>query len=364
MSTDQPTGFRPGSQPSQGLLTLASTAITLLTIVVGALFIQPRVVERRIAIDDRHILTVAEVKALPEGVLPVVLDRSQGQDQSDFRYQLLKLVMERSGQPYELGLSEQTISQDEAIAALDQAGSNHGRNSMAISVGLYGAGLELNRRLRPVPIPVTGGILGLRAGWSHRDEVKRMASVRSLGDLRDIVLLQGLGWSDVDIFDASGLRTFTARSDDLFRLVDNRRVQLFPRGIAELERDSAVVRATTASTQLDPHLLIAYPFAGFFYVSRSNPELADAIQIGFERAIEDGSYQALVERLLLTPWLRQNLKLANRTVLVLPNPVASAVLADVDPKHWIVPWGDLLQGRVSSGSQLCETASLRVLCES
>ena len=90
----------------------------------------------------------------------------------------------------------------------------------------------------------------------------------------------------------------------------------------------------------------------------------DAIQIGFERAIEDGSYQALVERLLLTPWLRQNLKLANRTVLVLPNPVASAVLADVDPKHWIVPWGDLLQGRVSSGSQLCETASLRVLCES
>ena len=126
MSTDQPTGPRPGSQPSQGLLTLASTAITLLTIVVGALFIQPRVVERRIAIDDRHILTVAEVKALPEGVLPVVLDRSQGQDQSDFRYQLLKLVMERSGQPYELGLSEQTISQDEAIAALDQAGSNHG----------------------------------------------------------------------------------------------------------------------------------------------------------------------------------------------------------------------------------------------
>tara|TARA_B100000925_G_scaffold233643_1_gene182209 strand:+ start:527 stop:844 length:318 start_codon:yes stop_codon:yes gene_type:complete len=103
---------------------------------------------------------------------------------------------------------------------------------------------------------------------------------------------------------------------------------------------------------------------GFFFVSRSNPELVDAIQIGFERAIDDGSYQALVERLLITPWLRQNPMLVNRTVLVFPNPVATAVLTDVDPKHWIVRWGDLLHGHVSSGSPLCETESLRVLCES
>ena len=362
VSTDQAQTPESGFQPSSGFLTLASTVISVLTMLVGAFLIQPRLVERRALVDDQHILTVAEVKALPEGVLAVVLDRSQGQDQSDFRYQLLKLVMERSGRPYSIGLSEQTISQDEAIAALDQPGLNQSRNPMAISVGLYGAGLELNRRLQPVPIPVTGGILGLRAGWTHRDEVERMASVRSLNDLRDIVLLQGLGWSDVDVFDASGMRTFTARSDDLFRLVDNRRVHLFPRGIAELERDALIVRDTAASTQLDPHLLVAYPFAGFFYVSRSNPALADAIQLGFERAIDDGSYQELVERLILTPWLRRHLQLANRSVVVLPNPVAASVLADVDPTHWIVPWGDLLQGKISSGSELCATPSLRVLC--
>ena len=153
--------------------------------------------------------------------------------------------------------------------------------------------------------------LVLSIGLGHRFSAANPGSQPSseltlpnLADLRDIVLLQGLGWSDVDIFDASLMSMFTARSDDLFRLVDNRGVQLFPRWIAELEHDVAVVRATPASTQLDPHLLIAYPFAGFFFVNRSNPELAYAIQIGFERAIEDGSYQALVERLLITPWLR------------------------------------------------------------
>ena len=172
----------------------------------------------------------------------------------------------------------------------------------------------------------------------------------------------GLGWSDVEIFDASGLRTFTARSEDLFRLVDNRRVQLFPRGIDELEREATLVASTAAGTALDPNLLITYPFAGFFYVSPDNQSLADAIQLGFERAIADGSYQQLLEELILTPWLRRHLALADRRVIALPNPVAADVLADVDPRHWIVPWTDLLQGRIRTGAQFCTEQRLQVLC--
>ena len=46
---------------------------------------------------------------------------------------------------------------------------------------------------------------------------------------------------------------------------------------------------------LDLHLLIVYPFAGFFYVAPEHTELAATIQTGFERVITDGSYQRLVE---------------------------------------------------------------------
>jgi len=97
--------------------------------------------------------------------------------------------------------------------------------------------------------------LTLFIGLGHRFSAANPGSqpsskltVPSLADLRDIVLLQGLGWSDADIFDASVMLMFTAGSDDLLRLVDNRRVQLFPRKIAEHERDVAVVRATPSST--------------------------------------------------------------------------------------------------------------------
>ena len=45
-------------------------------------------------------------------------DRRLGQDQNDFPFRLLKLVLERSGTPFALGFSAAVQPQDEAIAAL------------------------------------------------------------------------------------------------------------------------------------------------------------------------------------------------------------------------------------------------------
>lgn len=353
----QPTAPHPS-----GYWTLLTSGLTVVIAFVGVLLIQPRLSERRLNIDDQYILTATEVRSLPAGTLAVVLDRSPGEDHNDFKYRLLELVLKRSGRPFALGLSEVVVAQDEAIAALEQDVASSSRNPFALSVGVYGAGVGVNRRLLPVPIPVTGGILGLRSGWTHRSQMARLATIRTRQDLGDIVLLQGLGWSDVDIFDAAGLRTFTARSEDLFRLVDHQRVQLFPRGIAELEREVQLMASSTSDTSLDPHLLLAYPFAGFFYVSPDNQPLADAIQTGFERAIADGSYQRLVEDLIFTPWLRRTLVLKNRRVIALANPVAADVLSAVESRHWIVPWPELLNEEIETGEQLCAAQKLKALC--
>ena len=166
----------------------------------------------------------------------------------------------------------------------------------------------------------------------------------------------------MNIFDSAGLRTFTARSENLFRLVDHQRVQLFPRGIAELEREEQLMASSTSGTTLDPNLLLAYPYAGFFYVSPDNHALAYAIQRGFQRAIADGSYQQLVEELIFTPWLRRTLLLKDRRVIVLPNSEAADVLEEVDSRHWIVPWHELLNGGIQTGKQLCTEPKLRALC--
>ena len=352
----------PGNQQRSGTSALATTLITLLVVLVGTLMIQPKLTQRRLNIDDRDVLTADEVADLPDGTLAVVLDRRPGQGPSNFRYRLLKLIMERSGQPYVLGLSAAVQTQDEAIAALAEGRDQLARNPHRLSVGVYGAGRALSQRLRPIEIPVTGGLLGLRVGWTNQAALPDLKTVDRLDDLRRFTLLQGLGWSDVDVFDAAGLRTYTARSENFFRLVDNNRVQLFPRGLAELAGEAVLVRRTAPQTLLDPHLLMAYPFAGFFYVSPKNKPLADAIRRGFEQAMSDGSYQRLLEEAIMTPWLRKNLNLQSRDVLVLNNPEAQDVLDGVDPRHWMIPWHDLLEGRVSKGSALCQMPDLRPLC--
>ena len=145
--------------------------------------IQPQLSERRQLLPDRYVLTADEVAALPQGTLPVMLDRRLGQDQNDFRFRLLKLVLDRSSTPFALGFSSAVQPQDEAIAALAEGQKAGRRNPLRLSVGVYGAGPELSRRLRAVPIPVTGGILGLRAGWTNQASLAELQTIRSLQDL-------------------------------------------------------------------------------------------------------------------------------------------------------------------------------------
>ena len=134
-----------------GLWTLVTTAISLVLLLVGGLLIQPRLVERRTRIDDQFILTPTEVAALPSETLVVVLDREDGQDQNDFKYKLLQLILQRSGQSYAMGFSTMIQSQDEAVEAISH-GFDSQRNPLGLTVGVYGAGAALNHHLHPIKL--------------------------------------------------------------------------------------------------------------------------------------------------------------------------------------------------------------------
>ena len=66
--------------------------------------------------------------------------------------------------------------------------------------------------------------------------------------------------------------------------------------------------------------------------------------------------------MIFTPWLREQLRLENRSVVIVPNPAAATALMDADPRHLIVPWSDLLDGGIQRGPDLCQTQALKLLC--
>ena len=146
--------------------TLASVGISLLVVVAAFLAIRPKFSEGRLRLDNKHLLTPMEVQAIPDGVLPVVLGRDLGDTEREFKTQLLRLIMERSGVDFDFGLTAEDLSQDAAIDALASGQLVGDKNPHAITIGAYGAGRALNARLRVIPIPITGGVLGLRVGWT------------------------------------------------------------------------------------------------------------------------------------------------------------------------------------------------------
>ena len=345
-----------------GDITVISLLISVLVLLIAYIAIRPRFAQGRLSVDELSDLTAEEVSLLPSGTLPVVLGRGL-ENKDSFKIQLLRLVMERSGVPHAIGFSASPIAQDAAVDALASGARSGAENPQAITVGVYGAGPALNQRLRAIPIPISGGLLGLRVGWTHSESLARLSAVQNLADLRRVTLLQGQGWSELALFDHSGLRTYAAPPQYLFRLVAEQRVELFPQGIGDLQVQQPTAAKWSDTIEIEPHLLIAYPFAGFFYVNPGNDALAEAIALGFERAIADGSYQALLERRVMTPWLKQNLRLRQRQVIFVPNPNVGDGLEDVEPRHWLVPWQGLASGQIKTGEQLCGQSGFKPLCD-
>jgi len=344
----------------KGKRTIAGIAFTILVVMVGFGLIVHRINERQRI--GNQILQAAEVRKLPKNVLAVVLARDDGYAEEGLNYKLLKLILRHSGKTYKLGLNATTLPQDEIIQSL-RAGLNDGlRNPEAITVAMFGFDKSLTPSLRLIPIPIGGGLLGLRVGWIHKDHIQRTAGITTLEQLRELVLLQGTGWKDVKILDAAGLRTYTSRPLDILELVQYNRVDLYPRGITELERELSDVRRDAKDVVVDPNLLIVYPLAGFFYVHPSNRELASAIETGFRRALDNGAYQALLNQHLYTPWLKQQLNLRHRNLILLPNPEAEAMGRAVQPSDWIVPWDLIKRHQITTGHHLCSVARLRDLC--
>ena len=357
----------PPSDPRRsahfGDMTVMSLLISSLILLTSYIAFRPRFSEGRLLIDQLNDLTAEEVSALPEGTLPVVLGRGLGDSNRSFKIQLLRLVMQRSGVPHAVGLTSTALSQDAAVDALATGTVGGTDNPQAITVGAYGAGPSLDRRLRAIPIPISAGLLGLRVGWTHRNRLGALEGIQTLDGLRRITLLQGQGWSELGLFDQAGLRTYATPSHNLFRLVSEQRVDLFPQGIGDVEAQELTAKKWSNSIVMEPNLLMAYPFAGFFYVNPTNEALAEAIQRGFEQAIADGSYQALLERVVMTPWLKQRLSLRQRSVIYLPNPAAQQSFKQVKTSHWLVPWDDLAAGRIQTGEELCALPRLQALCQ-
>lgn len=342
---------------------LTFPVISLAFILLGSTLVSWRITERRTS-DAKYFVIQNEGTRKHKPRLSVVTaDGGSPDPVNSFNTKLLQLILNKSGHPYTLTIYSHAFNQDSLVRALRTSEEYSHSWIEKVNVAVMGASPDLNQSLHRIPIPVTGGLLGMRVGFTHSQYLPILSKIKDARGLSHISLLQGVGWRDVDILDSSGLKTYVARPSELLRIVESGQAHLFLRGISELENELIAIRKNNYRIVLDPNLIVIYPFSGFFYVNKNNIYIAKVLEQGFRTAIADGAYQKLLRTELYTESFRKSLRLRERVVIYLPNPDDASFLNGVDQELWLVPWDDLSNGKISRGHQLCSLDMISFLCQ-
>lgn len=176
----------------------------------------------------------------------------------------------------------------------------------------------------PIPYPLDKGLLGYRIALIRRQDQARIERIDNIEQLRSLTVGQGRNWGDVKIFEYNQIPIDASSTtyESLFVMLERGRFDLFPRGATEIKAEMAAYGRQYPELSIDRHLLIKYPYAQFFYVSRSAPHLAARLQDGLEQMVGDGSLDALFDKHFARALAE--LKLGQRVVIELENPYLPA----------------------------------------
>lgn len=230
---------------------------------------------------------------------------------------LIRLALDETPEygPYTISRSV-VMGQGRAVRELSESHKNF------VTIANVATSLERERELMAIPIPIDGGLLGLRVCVIKKTNQAKFRNIQSLDDLtqRGIRIGQGRHWPDTPILRANGVEVITnTRFETLFRMLESERFDCFARGVNEVLFDLDKIR--DSNLMIEPDLLIAYPMPSYFFVAPDDQETAMRIQLGMERAIRDGRFAKYLKRFYLAAV--NSLDLEQRTVLVLNNPLLS-----------------------------------------
>ena len=240
---------------------------------------------------------------------------------------LLKLAISKIESEYQLAPSEAFMNQGRALkqlAARDDIDTLWTMTSEA-----------REQSLTAIRIPIYKGLIGWRVFLTTANTHFDFTKPIPLEQIRKLKIVQGHDWPDTEILKHNRFNVQTGPDyEGLFKMLQYKRVDLFPRSIIEVWDELKVNAAS--NIQLEEHTFISYPTASYFFVAKENKALAQAIRRGLEIALEDGSFDALFQR-HFSKMIRQA-KLNTRTHYRLENPLLTKETPLKNKRLWFSPY--------------------------
>jgi ABC-type amino acid transport substrate-binding protein len=254
---------------------------------------------------------------------------------TDSRYndlvEILKTALEKTVAeygPYTLQPSKSGMNEARSLAELlNPAGM--------VNVAWCGTSVQKEKAYRALRIPLRKGILGYRVALIAKNRQADIDKIRNLGDLKKASVGQGIGWGDVAIYEANGIKVHTAGYESLFKMVAANRIDLFPRGINEVFPEYVARHDAIPNLAIEKNLLIYYPWPYYFFFNKSNKALAKRVETGIRKMMKDGSFDALFMKYNRASILKAKLK--NRRIIRIMNPSLPKDTPLDDASLWFDP---------------------------
>ena len=239
---------------------------------------------------------------------------ADGDVRNDYPVALLTLALNKTRVRYQLTPSDRIMLQGKALRQL--------RENRTVNVVWSMTDKQREMDLLPIRVPINKGLIGWRVFLVHRDKLSAFAGVKTLGTLQGYIPVQGEDWPDTKILQSNGFDVETVPDFlESFGMISRYQADFFPRSVIEVLSELKM-NSIDPDIVLEKSLAVRYPSAMYFFVNRANSTLAKLIKTGLERAIEDGSFDALFE-VNYSPILEQ-LALSERTVFELENTLMTA----------------------------------------
>lgn len=192
----------------------------------------------------------------------------------------LRVALAELDTPYELDVIREEMTQTRVTEQL-RAGK--------LEVMWLASDQKAEDSLLPIRFPLLKGLLGYRVCIINPDNQGKFSAVRTMEDLKALTFGQGYGWPDVETLRSNGLQVVvTSKYENLFHMVEGGRFDGFPRGVLEpwVELRSRQELGLT----VDTNVLLIYRLPFYLFVAPNNPELAQQLHEGFERALSNGNF--------------------------------------------------------------------------
>lgn len=222
------------------------------------------------------------------------------------------------------------------------------RADRMIDIFWLGGSRNREQGLVIVPVPLERGLVGYRQFIIRKERGADFDKVKTVADLAKFTGCHGSQWGDTEILRDASLELVTSVNfESLFKLLVAGRCDYFPRGIHQGKGEMASRAAKYPDLMVYEPLILHYPHASYLYVHPKNKELAQWLQDGLEKMIDDGellTYMREQEHTRRAFPLHEN---RNARFLTIPNHNLPYFSDEKNPRYWFQPEDFVVQNQNS-----------------